>query len=247
VDIAIQIPRFEIDDGYANPSEVAAAVRQFWKVPRGPIPNLVGLIEQAGVIVMPLDSDSSLFDGFVLRHAKAPIIFINKNIPASRMRFALAHELGHLVMHTWVGGHEEDEANLFASSFLMPEDDISINLAEMNWDNILYLKNAWKVSMAALIFRAEQIGTISSTRKTTMFQTLSRKGWRTREPGEFQKEKPNLIKTLLDIHKNELGYSADEISELMNLSQSDYYETYEPVIYPVSPKYLSFVPKTQLN
>ncbi len=50
-----------------------------------------------------------------------PCIFLNQHVPADRMRFSLAHELGHIIMHTVPGDEIENEANAFAAELLVPE------------------------------------------------------------------------------------------------------------------------------
>ena len=55
------------------------------------------------------------------------------NKPEGRIRFDLAHELGHILLHPWSESLEmimreevkmrEKQANMFASAFLLPADD----------------------------------------------------------------------------------------------------------------------------
>lgn len=53
-----------------------------------------------------------------------PCIFLNRSQPADRLRFSLAHELGHLIMHRVPTLQMEEEANAFAAAFLAPAKDI---------------------------------------------------------------------------------------------------------------------------
>ena len=62
-------------------------------------------------------------DGFSLRQGRRYIIVYNDapHIPASRVRFTLAHELGHYTLgHLRDGDKEEAEANCFARNLLAP-------------------------------------------------------------------------------------------------------------------------------
>jgi Zn-dependent peptidase ImmA (M78 family) len=55
-----------------------------------------------------------------------------KVIPGDRERLTLAHEVGHVVMHHLPTEEDpEDEANLFAATFLMPADDIHGDLGNL--------------------------------------------------------------------------------------------------------------------
>lgn len=66
-------------------------------------------------------------DAFSVWRSNKPYIFLNTVKTAEHSRFDAAHELGHLVLHKHggPGGRAaEDEANRFASSFLMPSADV---------------------------------------------------------------------------------------------------------------------------
>lgn len=63
-------------------------------------------------------------DGFTLRRGTKYIIVYNDSVflPESRVRFTLAHELGHVVLQHKMEGDEveEQEANTFARNLLAP-------------------------------------------------------------------------------------------------------------------------------
>lgn len=48
-----------------------------------------------------------------------PLFFVNVTIPADRVRFSLAHEIGHIVMHQLPTDDMEREADRFASFALI--------------------------------------------------------------------------------------------------------------------------------
>src|SRR5258708_7744648 len=107
--------------------------------------RLVAKKQGAIVIEEPNDAD---FSGFLYRASNtAPIIGVNKNHALSRKRFTIAHELGHLLLHTKNGVHldqaivqmrdarasaglddEEMEANRFAAELLMPRSFLEADL-----------------------------------------------------------------------------------------------------------------------
>jgi len=67
---------------------------------------------------------SALPDGFTVtgRADGAVLILYNERMPATRQRFTLAHEIGHLACrHTSHGARQEDDANRFAAHLLMPD------------------------------------------------------------------------------------------------------------------------------
>ena len=66
-----------------------------------------------------------------------------------------------MVMHQMIPHPKmEDEADEFASEFLMPAADIASSLSRMDLRRAAQLKPYWKVSMGALIKRAHSLGKI---------------------------------------------------------------------------------------
>ena len=120
----------------------------------------------------------------------------------------------------------EKEADQFASAFLMPVDDLILELQPVTIEHMLQLKPSWKVSMQALIHRAKDIGEITESRYTSLFQQLSRAGYRKKEPVTIQREKPELIHTLITIYKEQLDYDDNDIAKLLNINVTDFQKWY---------------------
>jgi Zn-dependent peptidase ImmA (M78 family) len=217
---------YEIGE-YENPEQIAELVRAQWKLPLGPIKNIIETIENAGGIVFKydlgtrkLDSQSQWISGI------PPIFFVNKEIPTDRMRFTLAHEIGHVVMHKYPTSNIEDEANRFASAFLMPKDEILEDMNPFSFDRVMSLKMKWKVSIASLIMRAFQLGVITFSQKRRYFTRLSVIGYRTEEPIELPHEEPCLIKQLVEACRVELGFSFKDLCNVLSISENDFLTRY---------------------
>ena len=86
------------DDELA-PEQAAEAVRGAWGLGVAPIKNLLQLLESKGAKVYSAGGPLQAIDAFSFRHGATPVIFLNVHKSAERLRFDLAHELGHLVMH----------------------------------------------------------------------------------------------------------------------------------------------------
>lgn len=230
-----QIPLGGLDDI----EEIARAVRAIWKMPTGPVHDLIGWLEQASCLVFMYNFKTDKIDEVVQWiQPEPPIILINRAAPADRVRFSLAHALGHLIMHRDVVPYKEmeGEADQFAASFLMPANDIIHELEPVTIQHMLELKQYWKVSMSTLIRRAYNLEVISKRRYTSLFQQLSRAGYRKREPFPIPRETPQLVNTILAAHKEHLGYSDEELAKLLNINLEDYYEWYCPTkIIPFPP------------
>jgi Zn-dependent peptidase ImmA (M78 family)/transcriptional regulator with XRE-family HTH domain len=212
--------------------DVAQLVRADWKLPRGPVRNVTEAIESAGGVVVRCDFGTRKIDAiseWVV--ASPPIFFVNSNsaITGDRLRFSLAHELGHIILHQGGGGPQmEDEADRFASEFLMPADEIRSSLHRLNLPRLASLKQYWKVSMQALVMRAYHLKTITEAQMRYLFIQFSQAGYRMREPEELDVpiEKPTLLRMMIEAHSSELGYSAEEISKLLNLDEDEFRDLY---------------------
>ncbi len=216
-------PPFIDPDQYGGRmEEIAMNLRQQWMIPRGPIDDLTKIIEDAGVIIVPFDFGTDLIDGFC-QHAVdsfPPMIFLNSRFKEKdRIRFSLAHELGHLIMHRMPCEEQEMQANSFASAFLMPAQDILPSLYGMSLEKIMTLKLYWKTSMQALIRRARDLGRISERGYKYYCIEMNKRGWRSKEPIEIPGviENPITFKQLLKAHIIDLSYSMDELSNMFGL------------------------------
>jgi Zn-dependent peptidase ImmA (M78 family) len=225
------IPKCDVDDFNGDIEQIAASVRSAWRMPSGPVSNIIAQLEAASCIVFAYSFDSDKIDEIVQWiEPTPPIILVNSNAPSDRLRFSLAHALGHLVMHHNRTPYPkmEEEADRFASAFLMPDEDIRAELTPVTIDHMLYLKPYWKVSMQALIRRARDIEVISERQYQSLFQMLSRVGYRRQEPVTISPEKPELIATILDLYRQELKYTDKELAELLRLNVSDFRAWYYP-------------------
>lgn len=221
------IPHFRINEDKMSPSDIARAVRQKWMLPPGPLKSLTQVVETAGCIILHCDFGTRMMDGLSISMPKySPMIFINKDIPGDRLRFTIAHELGHIVMHEYCTPTMEDEANEFASEFLMPEQDIRHELTRLSIDKLASLKMRWKVSMQALLMRATKLKKISERNKQHLWMLMGKAGYRTHEPIEIPFEKPSLYKEIIDIHLDELNYSTDELCDIICIHEDEFESIY---------------------
>ena len=215
------LPMPEIDTASVDggPAEIASIVRRAWMMPAGPVIDLVQWIERAGCFVMYTDLPDAAMSGVTLRVPDMrPCIFVNRSMPADRIRHTLAHELGHLIMHRYPGEDMEREANTFAASLLMPAYDIRPYFAGKKIDLKLLaaLKPEWRVSMQSLLYRASSLGYVNDNQARYLWQQFNMKKLRMREPAEldFEPEKPSLVAKLFKLHLENLSYSVDDLATI---------------------------------
>jgi Zn-dependent peptidase ImmA (M78 family)/DNA-binding XRE family transcriptional regulator len=212
-------PLIDVDEG-GGPTEIARLIRKSWLVPDGPVDNLTDLCERAGIIVAWFSSSAPI-DGVTMSVRDIPsCVFLNRNAPADRMRFSLAHELGHVIMHRVPTDSIEDEANAFASELLVPEKAFKRSLlgqkVTLEW--LARQKAYWRVSMQSLLYRASSLGLVTRHQSEYLWMKISSLGWRTAEPEEtsFSHERPTIFPKIVSFHSNELGYSVDDLVRLLN-------------------------------
>ena len=215
-----------------NIEDIARSVREFWMLPHGPIESMVNLVEDNGGIIIPCDFKTDLLDAISQRIDGMPVLFfVNINSPADRVRYTIAHELGHMVLHTISlkdDDEMEDEADHFAGSFLMPPDDIKIQLRRFDLRHLANMKGYWKVSMQAIAYRANRLRLITPYQSKMFWIEMSKLGYRKREPNDPPKEVPRLLHQMIEFHRQKLGYSPADLAGLLCLSPTDFEAMYGP-------------------
>jgi Zn-dependent peptidase ImmA (M78 family) len=237
--VAVEQPhRFrhiEVDD-LDTAADAARSLRKEWELPAGPVARLVEVIEEAGGFVLIRDLETRELDAVSQwANGEAPLFLLNQHAPTDRFRWSLTHELGHIVMHTEPGSSsvQERQADEFASEFLMPASSIRAGLqGEVDLNKLLSLKQQWGVSMAALARRALSLGVIGDWQYRNLMIEMSALGYRTQEPGLIAAERPWRLRTLVARLEHELGYSPQQVAELVGLLPDELHS-----LYPASSTY----------
>jgi Zn-dependent peptidase ImmA (M78 family) len=208
------IPTFDPVD--VDPEEAARLVRMQWRMPIGAVQNLTGWMEAAGCWIIEREWGTNRVDGLSQWIGDRPIILLNSSVPTDRKRLTLAHELGHLVLHSKeIVEAVEDQANAFAAEFLMPIEVIRPRLRNLRMDNLAALKREWGVSMAAIVERAYRARLMKAGERQSLYRRFSALGWRTSEPisDELRPERPTVLYEVSRLLR-ENGFTEDEIARL---------------------------------
>lgn len=227
------LPIYEVNEKN-TPAKIATLVKKKWNITAPIIYNLSKVVEQQGIIInsfyfgtQRVDSRSMLTDD------KYPIIFLNKSLLGDRQRFSLAFELAHLIMHTFtIVPHQRNinhEANLFAAEFLMPAKEIIKDFNEgITLPLLGELKRKWKVSMIALLYRADDLGLLTPNQKRYLIQQFNEQKIRRREPQQLDipVENPQLMRCLLVNYRSTTKLSVGQMCTLLAIETSDYVNYY---------------------
>lgn len=188
------LPVSHVPDLHLYEAEEAARVlRAEWGLGEKPISNMIQLLESKGVRVFSLAENTVKVNAYSLWRRGKPYIFRNTFKSAESSRFDAAHELGHLVLHQdggCVGREAEDQAQRFASAFLMPSADVIATAPRVDHlGQILRHKARWRVSVAALNYRLHKLGITSDWRYRDLCIEIATRRYNTEEPEPIEREK----------------------------------------------------------
>lgn len=201
-----------------SPEEAAMALRAHWGIGERPIGNMINILEIHGVRVFSLVEETRHLDAYSFWRNDKPYVFLNTIKTAEHSRFDAAHELGHLVMHRHTGSaHKsaEDEANAFASAFLMPKADLLAQIPVVrSFNDLVAAKRRWGVSVAALNYALhKRAKVISDWHYRGYYIELGKLG-RATEPNGIEPETSQIwskILTSLWKERTSLGHIAQEL------------------------------------
>lgn len=181
--------------------ECATETRRRWGLEDEPVDNFQFLLEQNGILVSGYPTNTQDIDAFSQRTLVGGqnlfIIAVDQGQkPEGRIRFDLAHELGHILIHPWsealddISREEfkmrENQANAFAGAFLLPRDSFVRDIAAFPTDlqYYLFLKKKWRVSVAAMLYRARTLEMLTINQYQYLMRQYSKNGWRKHEPDD---------------------------------------------------------------
>ena len=213
-DVPLQV--IDEDPGANDVFEAARATRVLFGIPKGPIPNVVRLIEARGVIVlrMPPEIDYRVDAFSAIGQGRSIVLLSEAKADLARSRFDAAHELGHLVMHPDVEPGSkliEAQAHGFAAEFLVPEEELVDELPRrLDWGRLQELKAHWGVSLKALATRAHLLGVWGDATYRRSMQTLAAQGYP--EPGSLgPSESPYLLGAVANLIESS-GIDLDSVA-----------------------------------
>lgn len=200
--------------GTDKATAAAQMLREEWGLGTAPIGNIVKLLERKGIRVLSLaEKDVRGLSGFTTWDGETPMIFLNMVSSTERSRFDAAHELAHAVLHRHHDTTEqvvEEEADRFASAFLVPKADLLRHKCYPTLSNLRANKRRWKVSVAALVRAYRDNGLIDEKRYKYLNIELSRKGWRSKEPDQSPREPSGMWEVI----KKDLWSKSETIEDL---------------------------------
>ncbi len=197
-----------------TPSDAAALLRQQWGLPEGPVRHLVATAESHGIVVVvrPLGEIDAV-DAFSVVIVERPIVVTTprRSENVFRHRFSIAHEIGHLLLHSDATEHSavvEKEADTFAAAFLTPAASMDAVLPQrLDIAALDRIGRTWGVSPHSLVRRMVERGRTTESSARRAYQRLAVIDDAAADPTNlYPGEMPTLLQKAADLAAN---YGAD--------------------------------------
>lgn len=211
---------------YDDVEAVAKNIREQWNLGHEPLSDLIDIFEEHGIKVFGVDSKQyPKFYGLSASINNKPVIVISTQWPGDRQRFTLAHELGHLVLSSFLHSSLDEEkcCNRFAGAFLLPKEILKSILGEhrnhIEARELGLLKQEFGISMLSILHRIEDTGIISNNLYVKLRAEFNSRGWSQKEPGvQYPKQVTHIFEQMIFHALAEEYIGESKAAELMNMS-----------------------------
>jgi len=212
----LSLPEISLD---ASSERAAKECRREWGLGDRPISKLGELFESKGIRLCTASFGDVSMDAFSCVIGGRAFVFLgNQSKDRARCRFDAAHELGHLLRHQHLSDEDleasekeiENEANDFASCFLLPAETFSRDISDTSLEGFKRLKPKWGVSVAAMVRRAHSLELISDATYERHVRQMGALGWR-RSKGEPMDDLVPPVTRILGKRSLELLQSGNQV------------------------------------
>ena len=230
---AVNLPEIEFDCDVHGDEEIeraAEVAREHWKLGSGPISNLAITLEENGIVLVRESASCDDMDAVSAWSMGRPFILLDNDVEGGpRDLFNLAHELGHVLLHT---GVEIDSSNLtrierqadrFAGAFLLPNQTFPKEVFGSSLDHFKFLKKRWGVSIQAMIYRCKNLGLLSENQVAYLFKQINHHRMRRHEPLDdaFPVNKPTMLGGAIKMIVEHGVYTRGQIEDDLRLNMRD--------------------------
>ena len=198
----------------------------------GPIEDIIGILENKGILVYEFDVNNNSFSGINGLVDDHPYIAFNSNMTAERIRSTVGHELAHL-MFRWPDEIKdtdiEKKATAISGAFFFSDVDAKRELGykrtSVSGDMVMVAKE-YGISMFLLVKRANICHIISDSVARDFYIKFSQMGWRSNEPSRINRECPLLFQQLVLRAIGEEEINIQRGAELLKRSYIDVSDLY---------------------
>lgn len=229
----VLLPTIDFDpssDPLDKIEDIAEAVRDAWGLGRGPISNIAAIMELHGILLIQESVACPDMDAVSCWQGGRPYILFSTEVESGpRNTFNVAHELGHLVLHSAVEMTSdnlkeiEKQANRFASAFLLPRERFSREVLGTSIDHFKFLKESWGVSIAAMAYRCKDLEIFNQNQLSYVMKQMNILKIKIREPLDemFQVRRPSILADSLRMLIDNSVQTHAQIEEALSLNMTD--------------------------
>jgi Zn-dependent peptidase ImmA (M78 family)/transcriptional regulator with XRE-family HTH domain len=244
---AVNLPKVRLpetsfaDWTFDQVEEMAAQTRTALGLGNGPIPDVVLLLENAGVVVSKFSLDGEGLDALSYwSRDGSPYVVLSDDCSFARQQYNAAHEFAHLLLHRAIADADVNRTDLhklieaqafrFASAFLLPGRAFASELWAPTLRAFESLKARWLVSIGVMLTRCRELGIIDDDQARWLWIKYSRLGYKQKEPLDdaMPTSNPRLLRRSIemlveegiqtrDSIRNRLALPAGEIEALCSL------------------------------
>ncbi len=147
----------------------AERLRERWHQGDGPIPSILRLLERKGIKILDTPLPTDVWGMSTWADSVHPLIVIDnseRKTTVERLRFTVAHELGHLLMNFSEGvDGVEKLCNTFSGTFLIPRatliEELGTKREKLTMEELIDLHELYGISIGALVHIAYNYDIIS--------------------------------------------------------------------------------------
>ncbi|MFZ6864702.1 helix-turn-helix domain-containing protein [Undibacterium sp. Ji67W] len=230
----LDLPKYDFIDrpvSCLEDIEVAAEnLRSHLSLGVGPIQNITRVAENAGAFVTTFQGISSEVDALSISASRPVIVRNEVDRYSCRLRFDIAHEIGHFVMHGgMITGDRatESEANRFGGAFLLPRSSFAKEFpvsasGRISWKSLSEVKLRWKSSKASMLMRARQLCLLDDHQLRGGIIKLKNdcEAKKEAEDDSIEIERPVLLDKAIRLVTRHYGLSLDDIARALKVKTS---------------------------
>jgi Zn-dependent peptidase ImmA (M78 family)/DNA-binding XRE family transcriptional regulator len=226
----VNVPSFDFDGTDNGIEDIADALRLFWGLGLSPIHDLAPILEYNGFIIVEEYVRCDDMDAVSRWQGGRPFILCAKENDSNPRRiFNLAHELGHIIIHSGIEVNSENidriekQANRFAGAFLMPRQSFAREVASTSIDYFMFLKERWRVAIAAMVYRCRELSILNQNQVEYLWKQMNARKIRKKEPldAAFPLSAPTVLASGVTMLLSAGKRSAAEIVDAIALNAKD--------------------------
>ncbi len=189
-----------------------------------PVQSVIDILEASNVRTIATDTELEV-EGMAARLGNQYVVVLSQRSSNDRIRMTAAHELGHVLAGDCgdepESKEEESRAFEFASHFLLTSKMLAAAFRRKSMVDLMNFKKRYGISMAAMVYRAQQEGTITDAEARNLWIEFSKRGWRRNEPGHVGPDRPTRFEALVEYAVSERGYDFARVSEITGVRENE--------------------------